>query len=222
LLTIEECLEHLDEINWNPVPYCGNVLEITSNWDRCFISDVAYHTREGKALSTAQGKLALKLIDRYKKSLEIKGVVAVELEALLLNPIYKQEPHISVSAPREVRYAGDSKIVFRCRYNKPVVEDIKTLKNHSHIQHNSHPKYNGTNKIWLVHVDLSNVNKVIDVIRRHRFNFDDELAEFLTEVVNAKGQKSEITIEDNQIIIQCKDDELLSSWLLDLINFEDN
>jgi hypothetical protein len=212
----------LDDINWNPVPYCGSVLEITSNWDRCFISDVAYHVREGKPLSTAQGKLALKLIDRYKKHLEIKGTAVADLESLLLNPAYKQEPHISVASPREVRYMGNSKLLFRCKYNKPVVEDIKTLKNYSQFQQGSQPKFNGKYKVWVVLVDLSNVNKVMDVIRRHRFNFDNEVTEFLMEVVNAKGQKSEISIEDNQIIIRCRDDEIFSNWLFDIINFEEN
>jgi len=216
MLTIEDCLEHLDEINWTPVPYCGSVLEITSAWDRSFISDVAYHVREGKPISTAQGKLALKLIDRYKNHLEAKGLLKKDIQDLLEEPEYRQQPHISVSSPREVRYLGDSKIAFRCVFNRPVIDDIKTLKSNSYLQSSTNPKFDGEHKLWIVYVDHSNVQKTMDVIRRHNFNIDDEITEFFMEVINSKGQKSSATIEENKIIIQCRDDELFNSWINDL------
>jgi hypothetical protein len=219
-ITIEDCLEDLDEINWTPVPYCGSFLEITNTWDRKFISDVAYHTREGKALSTAQGKLALKLIDRYKKHLEIKGMLASELLSFLENPEYRQTPHTSVASPREVRYIGDSKIIFRCKYNAPIVEEIKSLKSYNYFQMNSKPQFNSNHKVWIVIVDNSNVNKVMDIIRRYNFNFDDEITEFFMEVINSKNQKSEVEIIDDQILIRCRDDEFFMFWLNDLLKMD--
>ena len=219
MITIEDCLEDLDEINWNPVPYCGEVLEITNFWDRKFISDVAYHTREGKALSTAQGTLALKLIMRYKKHLEIKGMIASELSSFLENPEYRKTPQISVASPREVRYIGDSRVVFRCRYNAMIVEDIKSLKNYSYFQSNGKPKFNGDYKVWIVFVDNSNVDKVMNIVRRHNFNFDDEVAEFFMEVVNSKGKTSEISVSE-EITIYCRNDEFLMLWINDLLRME--
>ena len=219
-ITIEDCLEDLDEINWTPVPYCGEILEITNTWDRKFISDVAYHTREGKAISTAQGTLALKLIDRYKKHLEIKGISASELASFLENPEYRKTPQVSVSSPREVRYIGDSKIVFRCRYNAMVIEDIKSLKSHSYFQISGKPKFNGNHKVWVVSVDNSNVDKVMGIVRRHNFNFDDEVAEFFMEVINSKGKMSELSIDSDQILVHCRNDEFLMLWANDLLRME--
>lgn len=222
MLNIEDSLELLDVINWDPpVDPQGKLLSISNTWDRRFVSDVCFHTRQGRPISTAQGTLALKLIRRYQTELQHKGIPGYQLDALFETPLYRSPPHESVNFSREVRWLGESRLAFRSKYNPSVGDDIKKLRG-TGIQTTmnngraANPRFSKEHKAWIVLVDARNVERVMEVIRRHCFKFDDAVAEFLTEVSNSSTATSSAQLDADHIRVDVRGNEFLSLLLTDL------
>jgi hypothetical protein len=220
MITVETCLKKLEGICLRPVADpSGQIFEITNVWDRRFLGDVAEHSRNGKAISTAQSAVVLKLIDRYRDHLLCCGLTAGELDQLLAFPRYAIPPYQSTLLPREVRWAGDNKLVFRCKYNAGIIEDIKKLKGENHFLPQFFPTFS-KEKLWLVDVNSENYQKVMDVIKRHRFSFDDTVAEFFMNIENSRGQRSDVIVDGDTISVVVKNDSLLNGWLNAIKNLE--
>ena len=213
MLTVEICLNRLEDIIEFP-PTSGHIVhEITNTWDQRFIRDVAKHVTNGFAISTSQSAIVLKLIDRYKDHLIAAGVQSSALDQLLVCPQYSKAPYQSVELPREVRWAGDNKLVFRCKYNQGVVEDIKRLKGGNTFLPHQFPIFNREQKLWIVDVNVGNYDRVMDVIKRHRFAFDDAVTEFFFEIENGKDQPSVIEATEQNIVVTVRNDEFFNAWL---------
>jgi hypothetical protein len=220
MITVETCLKKLEDICRRPVAdAAGQIFEISNVWDRRFLSDVAEHSRNQKAISTAQSAVVLKLIDRYKDHLVCCGLTTSELDQLLAFPRFAIPPYQSTLLPREVRWAGDNKLVFRCKYNAGIIEDIKKLNGNNIFSPNYFPTFT-KEKLWLVDVNSGNYQKVMDVIKRHRFSFDDTVAEFFMNIENSSGRRSEVIVDDGNITIVVRNNSLLNAWLNSIHNLE--
>lgn len=221
MLTVEDALEALDAISHMPVrDTSGNVLEISNTWDRRFVNDVWQHCQNSQAISTSQGEVLIKLIQRYRDHLIAFGFVAQSLDLLIQTPTYKRTPYQSSHLPREVRWAGGNKLVFRCKYNGGVIEDIKKLKGVNHFLTHPHPMWFKEHKLWIVDVNSGNWERVMDVIKRHRFGFDDAVANYFMEVTNSFQAASEATTEPDCIKVTVRNDDFLDSWLTGLTQLE--
>lgn len=214
MLTVEDCLKRLEAVCHKPSKdQHGSVFEITNTWDRRFISDLAGHSSNGKPISSSQGLIALKLIDRYKDHLVHRGLAQSDLDLLIAVPQYAQTPYQSTLLPREVRWAGDNKLVFRCKYNAGIIEDIKKLKGNNHFLPHHYPTFSMAQKFWVVDINSGNAEKAMDVIKRHNFAFDDAVAEFFMNIENSKGRRSEVVADGNVISVVVRNDNLLNAWL---------
>lgn len=214
MLTVEACLGRLSDVASDPVKDAqGNLYEITNTWDRRFIADVSQHVNGGAAISTAQSSVVLKLITRYRDHLIASGIHGPTLDALLLVPQYKTPPYQSTVMPREVRWAGDSKLIFRCKFNAGIQEDIKRLKGYNHFLPHQFPVFNREHKLWIVDINSGNWERAMDIIKRHNFSFDDQVAEFFLECANSAGKPSEIVTKSDHIEITVRDDDFLASWV---------
>lgn len=214
MLTIEDCLEVLNEIVDDPIAdRQGILLEITNPWDRRFISDVAGHVSNQQSISTAQSQIVIKLIDRYEHHLVAKGVDQSSIRFLISTPCFRSTPYQSTALPREVRWAGDNKLVFRFKFNSGIVEDIKRLKSNVSFGEKSYPLFSRDHKLWIVEVTDSNLDKTMDVIKRHNFGFDDVVAEYLMNAVNSRGVKSSAQVVDDKIEITIRDDDFFNNWI---------
>lgn len=214
MLSVEECLEALDTLeNRDVIGASGQTLKITNSFDRRFIGDVTTHTRAGKAISTSQGQVGLKLIQRYQGILADMGYQPLQLNQLTTTPNYRTAPYQSTVLPREVRWAGNNVLVFRCKFNDAVIQDIKRLKSANLFEHQNYPLFLRDAKLWLVNVNSGNWERVMDVIKRHRFHFDDTVAEYFTEVANSAGQRSQVASTDTEITVTARDDDFLAGWI---------
>ena len=220
MLTIEYCLEKLDEINWDPpVGQLGVTLDISNTWDRRFISDVCFHSRQTKPITTAQGELAIKIITRYRDHLIAAGETAAEIDALIALPIFRIPPHASTVVPREVRWIGNSKLAFRCKYNAMIIEELKKLKGVNHYDE-GYPAFNREWKLWIIDINSGNWERAMELIRRHRFAFDSSVEQFFLECANSNQTLSSAEIDGDQIKIEVRNDDLLSCWMNNLIDLE--
>lgn len=193
-----------------------------NSWDYSFIKDIGAIISNGKCLSTAQAEVSLKVIKKHQRFLVKAGINENMLSDLLLNPTYRVPPYQSEKKPRIVRWLGDNQLVFKCSYNRTIVESIKQLSTQNQFIGSPAPKYNRRHMMWLVRVDEYNVEKVMDVIKRRGFKFDSDVEQYLLLALNAKENQEPSTIElvDDQIHVTVKCDDFLDSLLNDMITME--
>jgi len=217
MMTVEELIEKLDELLWSP-PYENNQrLEIKATWDRRFISDVSNYTREGKCLSTSQSHLALKLIKRYKHHLVLSGYLDISIDSILNNPTHRLPPYVTSQINREVRYLGDNKLVFRFKYNPPIIESIRNLRDTNIYTSTTYPDFNKNLKVWTIEVTPNNYDNIITLISSHKFNFDDDVAIYFMNFENSKSKKSSAKIINDKIVVECNNEGLFSEVLNNML-----
>lgn len=204
---IEDLILELDEF----VPTMSH----PNNWDVTFIDSICYKMHEAQSnnkefrLSQNQAKEAIKLINKFKKILISRLDVTDELlENAISNPVFKNELYTSPSRDREVRYLGENKIGFRFKYNKFIIDQIKFLDNSS---------FNKTYAMWIIPVIKSNINHVLNVIHKNKFNMDAYTEEWLVsyrdhvEEMNSSFRYDE---ESDLIIVSVhNNDDQLKSWI---------
>lgn len=213
MITVEDLLHKLEVICRHPLTRFEGIAEITNTWDRRFICDVYDHVAGGEAISTAQSDIVIKLIERYRAVMVAYGSTDSEISALIAFPQYRRPPYQSEVLPREVRWAGDNKLVFRCKYNQGVIEDIKRLRGTNHFLLHPYPMWFKEHKLWVVDVNGGNHEKVMDVIKRHKFAFDDAVANLFLEIENGRGKRSDIQVTQDTIVVTARNDDFLNAWL---------
>ena len=212
--TVEDYLEKLDQINWDPPrDAAGHAYGISNDWDRRFISEVAWRSRNVQfALTTGQVSVVTKLIDRYRVQLELTGEQDHEISTCLGAVHCRLEPLASSTVKREVRWVGDGRLAFRFKFNPHIKDELKAFKT-GDLLGTHKTTYEPRHKLWIVPVSVANYEAVVSVISKFGFDFDDDVAEFLTGVSNSRLMKSNITLCGDEIIAEVKDDALLNSLL---------
>lgn len=199
-------MEFLSKRLYDPPPYYVSVdlnAELSKfAWDDRFIIDVTQHTLIGSALSTAQGELAIKIL--RKKIFEFPEHLQTQVSDLLDTPVYRKAPRVSVEIPRQVRWVGGSYLVFRCKYNPNIINEIKGLKTNRPF-HNS-VNYIHDRKLWMVEVSSFNVDKVIDIIGRFNFQCDDVVYQVLADASSGKGKPVDFSADEEKITVTVNDD----------------
>jgi hypothetical protein len=215
--TVEDLLELLQKCMHNPavIKTATGVkrLEISVPWDRKFIDDLSHKTLNGNSLSTKQGEVVLKLVKKYREGLVVHGIDDAVISALLVSPVYRNTPYQSKELPREVRFAGERKLLFRSKFNPVIVEDIKKLKPNKEWLGRNFPYFNRAQSVWVVEVTDSNLERVMNTIKKHNFLFDEEVEQFLLACENAKGAQSRADLVDGVLRVTVMDDELFNFWL---------
>lgn len=209
--TLEDCVEKLDEINWCPPrDNTGQPYGISNAWDRRFVSEVAYHTRDNvRALSTGQVGVLHKLVDRYRVHLELAGMNYLDIENVLSSKVCRVPPTPSSTVKREVRWAGDSNLIFRFKFNPDIKEALKALKT-SDCFGTHKTWYAPEHKLWVVPVSVSNYPRIIEIISEYGFGFDDDVAQLLAGISNSRLAKSEATVVGDEIRVEVKDDAFMA------------
>lgn len=211
--TIEDCLERLDTILMSyPVvtpPGYVHPTVIVSQWDQKFISDVSTHTRQGSSLSTAQSTVVLKVLQKHVNLFNASH--ATQVQQLLQTPVYRRPLFESLNFPREVRWAGGGTLLFRFKFNAQITADLRNLN--CSLPELSPPQLIHQYKIWKVNVDNANHKEVMNIIKRHNFEFDDEVLEFFMNVTNNLDTPTSYRITDDEIQIDVNNDILTTIWL---------
>jgi hypothetical protein len=212
-MTVEEAIELLEQhVIRGLFTVHGN-----DSWAYDFVLNVSNYTRTGRPLSTEQSKIILNLVHRARSFLVDNGVDAAEIDALIRNPTHRQTPYPSANVPREVRFLGGNLLGFRFKRNDIIKRDIEGL-GHGRPRFQTiwfHREY----RLTVVPVTGENLFEAMDVIRDHRFDFDDSVAEFLTCCENNRGRASAFVADRGLGITaaQVYDSELMAWWVGDVL-----
>ncbi|RYF02693.1 MAG: hypothetical protein EOO77_32240 [Oxalobacteraceae bacterium] len=189
-------------------------IEHHDEWAYKFVTNVSEYTKRDKPLSTEQARIILKVIRRTRDYLIANGVPEYEIDSLLLNPQYRQAPYPSANVPREVRFLGDNLLGFRFKRNDAIalsIQGLSAAKTDSPYRLSTiwfHRDY----RVWVVPITRHNLDDAMDVIRDHRFAFDDAVADYLTACSNHRGRPAAFAADDQMIAGQIYDCEVLAWW----------
>ena len=219
MLTVEDLLEKLAEIVDSPPRWSnGKKADIDKPWDQKFIKDVAYKTQDGKQISTAQGEIALKVINRYQQHLVVAGVDHLQIKQLLSMPLYRQTPYVSIHMEKEARWAGRRKILIRTKFNGSMNEDLVKMRNEeTGLLALKYPDFSsekmGGYNVWIVEVHAGNINDVMELLKKYSIKGDEELVQFFKRCYDTEMLQSTASLVDGKISIEIQNDPFLTSWV---------
>lgn len=216
-MTLEDCIEQfyaLVTANMRTSPLNG--------WDYGFLRDINTITTANKRLSSAQCDVCCKIIKKHMRFLVKNGFNSTLLDAVVASPSFRTLPYQSVKKPRLVRWVGDNILIFKCSFNRAITDAIKQLTCTNYFVGNQQPRFNRRQTVWVVRVNESNIAKVMSVIKRHCFEFDSDVEQFLLHCENSRENREPCTAQlvDASIQVTVKCDDFFDSWLSDLIMME--
>ncbi len=206
-MTVEDAVELMAE-------HVGSglfVSKMRDEWAAKFVVNVAEYSRSNKPLSTEQVRIVLKVFKRVEAYFLEQGLCASETASLFRNPTCRQEPYPSANVPREVRFLGDNVLGFRFKKNDTIVADLKALKSIQDFSFND-LWFHREHRLWLVPVTRDSIHEIMALISRHRFDFDDMVAEYLTVAQNSAKRPSAFVadMEMGVIAAQVYDNEVVA------------
>lgn len=209
---VEDLLELLEEETlWGFGGKIGKKGEGLAPWDQKFVMDITGRTREGYPLSVKQAEVAVKILNKHTNFLAKQTRLSPEeIEYFLSNPKYRRELFQSRELKKQVRYIGNRKLAFRCKFNPTFRDKVKALKTENGEETCAH--FHRPSKLWIVEVNKSNIDDVMDIISSFKFNFDDDVAQFLTDCKNAEEKSNKIEDTGESIRLTFNNDNTMASY----------
>lgn len=185
-------------------------------WVQSFLRNTSSRVERGGALSTEQGKIVLRLAQRFETLLADSGRVSgAELRELARRPRFRQPPYPSANVPREVRFLGANLLGFRFKYNEVILDDIKRLAPRAGVMPAPRFWYHRAHRIWVTPLTRDTLDGVQQIIAKHRFDFDEAVVACLTAAANARGQPSQMALDGElKVIAAVVPDNELVAWFL--------
>jgi hypothetical protein len=197
-------------------------------WSRTFLLDIHDRCALGRALSTNQGRVVLRILSQLGP--QMTDVDADELADVLNNPEYRMQPYESgPPVLREVRYLGDNLLGFRFKPNamirgrladisKPVVYQIGRSKSLGYtpifIAVRNEAIFDWTYKIWIVPVHHGQTQAIRALIKEQRFDADNAVHRYLDLCDSSVGQRSSFVLHDDNVLVGVVRDNLfLAHWM---------
>ena len=175
---------------------------------------VAPHNK--KTISTEQAKVCIEILGRYTKHImEHCRYSEDQIKDALKNPIYNNTPYKSLYIPREVRYLGNGSLAFRSKFNEELIESFRKIEGSYFCQ------WKREYKITVVPIkNEKDLDIVMSIIKIYKFEFDDEVLQFLTNCSNTSKSDLGAEIIEDKIHLEFGDIEL--NIPVDLMKIRDN
>jgi len=218
MLYIEDALKLIADSYWK-YNRLGN--QSTGDWHVSFIQNVSDHVSRGKPLSTEQSKIVIKILSKMKHFLVSAGDVSEQaIDDLIQNPKYRQQPYQSANIRKEVRYLGANLIGFRFKFNDVIMRDIRAI---SDVQQGAFsPWFDRDFRIWVVPISRYSLEKVREIISKHRFEMDTNARDYLALCACSKDKPSTVVYdsETTSFILNVCDDDVFVAWANNVVGSE--
>lgn len=202
MLTVEDLLESLLFLVHTGVE--------NREWNVSFITSVANHIFNGRALTINQGKTIVKLAANHIAKIAAHRVTdSSAVKYAIASPSYRHPPVESANIKREVRYLGGNKLAFRFKMDPTVIAELKGLKSSS--LSNDRSWFNQGLRVWVVSVSNANLDKLFSIIKNNKFEFDEDVLQYMLKCSNSKGKMPSFVYDDQSgnIIVEIVDNPIL-------------
>jgi hypothetical protein len=187
---------------------------LSDRWFEKFCTNVHGWVSRGLPLTTEQARISLRIISRLQPLLVERGWATDDkVTGLLARPVYRSTPTQSTSIPREVRYLGDNLLGFRFKRNDVIMEDMKRMRDGFNV---CPAHWDWISRLWIIPVLRSTIQPIMNLIRDHRFEFADDVAEYLALTTNASDEPCSFVIDPSsgKIIAEINDSEIVAAWTI--------
>lgn len=185
-------------------------------WYHRFILNVWTYTQQRKPLSTEQARILLRIGGRVRDKLVKDGSVeAPIIDRLLRQPSYRLPLYQSSVMPREVRHLGGNLLGLRFKLGDTVRQVITTIGLTENGEPSVVPWFNQEFRLWVIPVTRITLPKIMNLIKEHRFGFDEAALEYITLCSNSTGHPTTVFLdaEGRRIIANVCDNDLAACWL---------
>jgi hypothetical protein len=172
-----------------------------SKIDVNFGHSLAKRAMDGKAWTTKQAYIAIKMIRKYQRQLGGKTFI----DDFLSSPNFAQMPVDTTSQPSEAVVTTsinnrrltslDSDAVFTFGYDSQIVAGIKTISG-MHKTKKFWPTWHGDSKSWRIPVNETSIRMIMAVAEKFEFDIEDRFIQYL-EKVEEKLQQSKFMLTMN-------------------------
>jgi len=185
--TVEEYLEVISgkrELNGNPQNSLFGIYEFLpiinlARYDVNFLDSVTDHTMSGQPLTDRQADLAIKIILKYRKQLNSRGI-----ETFQEHQVSYRKPLRMMDRSKSLRLQ-DSKIIMRFPYEQEMINTIRNMAKDSQ----GRVAFDRANKYWVGALTEYNLNWITEFARAHDFDIAPEI-EHLMDLIIAQETKS--------------------------------
>jgi hypothetical protein len=153
-----------------------------SSFDDKIIHSFSHQIMTGNAFTKKQRELALKLVNKYKKSL--KQELSIDIESILKAPSFRM-PERTISSAKQISINLDSQgiktIFVKFPYDNALVEMIKDFRKRSINIERSLIAWNSEQRVWEFGLSEGNI-LFLSSFLDHGFVADEQFIEFLNEI----------------------------------------
>ncbi len=183
----------------------GTVFLEAASKDWEFLSSIGNQIDMGRTLTTRQGAAIKKLFNRIladPEALQKKGVDIEAFKKTLASNNWKNPLRVSVQRRNEVRHLGDNIICLSGNLNEPEMRL-------------SFKRFKGVwrDKMYIVLIDKSNLDKVIEFIGRWDFEIDRATEEYLALCLSSVKEISHFICSGNDVAVNVCDNVLLGHFI---------
>lgn len=207
--TVEDIAEAISERMHDPE--LGALLG--DRWFIRFFSNIGSWCRQGKPLTTEQAKIVLKVTKKVKPFFVDLGVDPQVFHDLVARPAYRRPPTLSSVLPREVRYLGDGLLGFRFKRDDTIIDAIKLMRADA-LTTPHRIEWDRTTRMWFVGLCSDTVEGIEQIIMKHRFHFDDSVAQAITDTYESGRGKTIFRVDAEGILhVEVNDNDLMAAWV---------
>jgi len=185
---------------------------------------LAERARQGLPWSNKQAQVALRLIVKYSRQLGGNELI----KSWMTNPKFQNIPtQDKKSAPVRKLSSLDKQAVFQFTYDPHIVTAIKSIRG-EHKGVKFYPRWDGVNKYWLLDVNETSIQQIMQVARDWEFEIEERFESYYSRVqaklegvreaaeesrvVTSLGYDAGVRVEEGQIVITHADAQVLAQF----------
>ena len=164
-----------------------------ARYDVTFLDSITDQTMQGNAMTDKQAELAIKLLLKYTRQLNAKGVSVEPLST----PSYRKSLRV---VDRSKRLWMDTETMYlKFPYNQNMITQLRELL----TTRQGKAKFDKEAKIWQIAISEYNVNFLMTWAKSHGFEIDPELEKVMDEILEIEKQefRIELILDNGQLRI---------------------
>lgn len=190
--TVEEYLEVISgkrELNGNPQNSLFGIYEFLpilnlARYDVNFLDSVTDQTMSGQPLTDRQAELAIKIILKYRKQLNTRGIETFpEHQAVYRKPLRR------IDRSKSLRLQ-DNKIIMRFPYEQEMINTIRNMAKESQ----GRVAFDRANKYWVGALTEYNLNWITEFARAHEFDISPDIEQLMNLIIEQETKSWNICL----------------------------
>lgn len=156
-----------------------------ARYDVNFLNSVTDHTLGGHALTDRQAELAVKLVLKYTRQLNVRSISTEPLA----NPKYRH--NLRIIDRSKSLWMDDEFLYVRFPYNSEMIQQLRELLN----TRQGSAKFDKEAKTWQIAISEYNVNFLYTWAKGHDFSISDDVQSVMNEILAIESQPYKIELE---------------------------